>query len=191
MRKGFFYALGTAGALLVMALPAQATVLDEPRHYEFSDSNEETVCGFDVRIDFASSGTALIRVGKHDLDTAFFGLDNYEFTATWTNTANGRFFTVWGNGVFRDIKATHVEGSIFQFTTVESGRPFNLADASGRVLLRDRGSIRETYLFDTDPVNSPGRAASSSRTSRCGCPGRTRASLTEEEFCAVITPLLS
>ena len=55
MRKGFFYALGTAGALLVMALPAQATVLDEPRHYEFSDSNNETVCGFDVRIDFASS----------------------------------------------------------------------------------------------------------------------------------------
>ena len=192
MRKGFFYALGTAGALLVMALPAQATVLDEPRHYEFSESNDETICGFDVRVDFASSGTARVRAGKHDLDTAYFGLDNYEFTATITNTANGRFFTEWGNGVFRDVKATHISGTIFEFTTVESGRPYNLSDASGRVLVRDRGSIRQVYRFDTDPVGHPGPGGIflediSERVSGPH-PGFF---MSEEEFCAVVTPLLS
>jgi len=191
MRKGFFYALGTAAALLAMALPAQATVIDEPRHYSDSGSDDFTECGFEIHVDFSASGTTRTRVGKRDLDTAFFGLDNYEFTAKWTNTANGRFFTIWGDGVVRDVKATHIEGSIFQFTTVESGRPFNLVDASGRVLLRDRGAIRETYTFDTDPVGHPGPGGIYLEQLALRISGPHPGFMSDEEFCAVITPLLS
>jgi hypothetical protein len=118
-----------------------------------------------------ATGNARIRVGKDDLDTAFFGLDNYDYSETWTNTANGRFLTIWGNGSIRDVSATHISGSIFQFTTVESGRPFNLSDANGRVLIRDRGAIRQTYLFDTEGDHT--RVASSSTCSRSACPDRT------------------
>ena len=139
--------------------------------------------------DFTASGNLRTRAGKHDLDTAFFGLDNYEFTAKWTNTANGRFFTVWGNGVFRDVKATHVEGSIFRFTTVESGRPFNVVDASGRVVLRDRGSVRETYLFDTEGDDVPGGIFLETALA-AGVRAAPRLRLSDEEFCAAITPLL-
>ena len=140
--------------------------------------------------DFTASGNLRTRAGKHDLDTAFFGLDNYEFTAKWTNTANGRFFTVWGNGVFRDVKATHVEGSIFRFTTVESGRSFNVVDASGRVVLRDRGSVRETYLFDTDPVDSPGPGGIFLEQLSLRLSGPHPSFVSDEEFCAAITVLL-
>ena len=188
MRKGFF-ALGTLVALLAMALPAQATVI-EHEHYTDSGTDEFTECGFDIRVDYTASGNLRTRAGKHDLDTAFFGLDNYEFTAKWTNTANGRFFTVWGNGIVRDVKATHVEGSIFRFTTVESGRSFNVVDASGRVVLRDRGSVRETYLFDTDPANSPGPGGIFLEQLSLRLSGPHPSFVSDEEFCAAITVLL-
>jgi hypothetical protein len=190
MKKGFF-ALGTLVALLAMALPAQAAVI-EREHYTFSESSEFEECGFSIRSDFTASGHFRTRVGKHDLDTAFFGLDNYEYSDRWTNTANGRSLTIWGNAVIRDVKATHVEGSIFQFTTVESGRPFNLVDASGRVVMRDRGAIRETYTFDTDPVNSPGPGGIFLETLSLRVSGpHPGFDLSDDEFCAVITPLLS
>ena len=188
MKKGFL-AVATVAALLAMALPAQAKVIDR-EHYTFSESTEFEECGFSIRSDFTASGHTRTRVGKHDLDTAFFALDNYEYTDRWTNTANGRFLTIWGNAVIRDVKATHVEGSIFQFTTVESGRPFNLADASGRVILRDRGAIRETYLFDTEGDDVPGGIFLETLSLRVSGP-HPGFDLTDEEFCAVITPLLS
>jgi hypothetical protein len=187
MKKGFL-AVATVAALLAMALPAQATVIAH-EHYTDSGTDEFTECGFDIRVDFTASGNLRTRAGKHDLDTAFFGLDNYEFTAKWTNTANGRFFTVWGNGVFRDVKATHVEGSIFRFTTVDSGRSFNVVDASGRVVLRDRGSVRETYLFDTEGDDVPGGIFLEQLSLRLSGPHPSFVS--HEEFCAGITPLLS
>jgi hypothetical protein len=187
MKKGFF-AVATVAALLAMAVSAQATVI-EHEHYTDSGTDEFTECGFDIRVDFTASGNLRTRAGKHDLDTAFFGLDNYEFTAKWTNTANGRFFTVWGNGVLRDVKATHVEGSIFRFTTVDSGRSFNVVDASGRVVLRDRGSVRETYLFDTEGDDVPGGIFLEQLSLRLSGPHPSFVS--PEEFCAAITPLLS
>ena len=187
MKKGFF-AVATVAALLAMAVSAQATVI-EHEHYTDSGTDEFTECGFDIRVDFTASGNFRTRAGKHDLDTAFFGLDNYEFTAKWTNTANGRFLTVWGNGIVRDVKATHVEGSIFRFTTVESGRSFNVVDASGRVVLRDRGSVRETYLFDTEGDDAPGGIFLEQLSLRLSGPHPSFVS--PEEFCAGITPLLS
>jgi hypothetical protein len=119
-----------------------------------------------------------------------FGLDNYEYRETWTNTANGRSFTIWGNGIIRDVSATPVSGSVFQFTTVESGRPFNISDASGRVLVRDRGAIRRTYLFDTEGDDAPGGIFLDVLEERVSGP-HPAFSMSEDEFCAVVTPLLS
>jgi hypothetical protein len=33
--------------------------------------------------------------------------------------------------------------------SIEAGQPFVIEDADGKVVLRDRGVIRNTYLFDT------------------------------------------
>jgi hypothetical protein len=188
MRKRFF-ALATMAALFAIAVPAQATVQDH-EHYSDAFSDDFEACGFSLHLEGVASGNARNRVGKGDLDTAYFGLDNYEFTVKITNTANGRFFTEWGNGILRDVSATHVSGSIFQFTTVESGRPYNLSDASGNVLLRDRGSIRDTYLFDTQGDHTPGGEFLELIEERVSGP-HPRFFMSDDEFCAFVTPLLS
>jgi hypothetical protein len=182
-------ALATLAALLAMALPAQATVTGQ-EHYSFPYTDDFTACGFAVHVEGLATGNAHIRVGKGDLTTAFFGLDNYEYSETWTNTANGRSFTIWGNAVIHDTKATHISGSIFRFTTIESGRPFNLVDASGRTLLRDRGSIRTTYLFDTEGDDTPGGVFLELITERVSGP-HPAFFLSEDEFCGVVAPLLA
>jgi len=188
MGKGLF-----AGAVLIAALalaaPAQATVVDRD-HYSAPYSDDFELCGFSIHTEGVVSGNFRIRAGKHDLDTAFFALDNYAYSETWTNTENGRTLTLWGDAVIRDVSARHVSGSIFEFTTVESGRPFNLADASGRVLLRDRGAIRTTYLFDTEGDDTPGGVFLEELAVRVSGP-HPGFGMSEDEFCAVITPLLS
>jgi hypothetical protein len=176
-------------ALLAIAVPAQATVQDH-MHYSVPFTDDFTACGFSVHLDGLATGNTRNRVGKLDLDTAYFGLDNYEYTTKVTNTANGGFFTQWGNAIIRDVSATHISGSIFRFTTVESGRPFNIADASGNVLVRDRGAIRQTYLFDTEGDHTPGGVFLDLLEERVSGP-HPGFFMSEAEFCAVVTPLLS
>ena len=140
--------------------------------------------GSRLHLEGLASGNARIRVGKGDLDTAYFGLDNYEFTVKVTNTANGRFYTEWGNGIVRDVSATHIEGSIFQFTTVESGRPYNLVRRE-----RERPPPRPrldplTYLFDTEGDQTPGGIFLELIEERVSGP-HPGFCLSEEEFCAL------
>ena len=108
----------------------------------------------------------------------------------WTNTANGKFFTEWGNGLLHDVSATHVSGSIFRFTTVEAGRPFNVVDSSGQTIVRDRGAIRQTYLFDTEGDNTPGGVFLELLEERVSGP-HPGFFQSEVEFCAMVTKLLS
>src|SRR5687768_16197773 len=114
----------TLAAVVVMAcaVPAQATVIAHD-HYSFSESFPDVICGVSVRHDVVGSGVAHVRVGKGELDTLFFGIDNYEWTDTLTNEANGNFVLIEHNGVVHDIKGTHVEGSIFEATTIFPGQP--------------------------------------------------------------------
>jgi hypothetical protein len=50
--------------------------------------------------------------------------------------------------------AMHVSGT--SFTTIVAGQPILIRDMTGRVVSRDRGVIRETYLFDTLGDDTPG-----------------------------------
>jgi hypothetical protein len=187
--KGLLVVISALVAFLAVAVPAQATVQGH-EHYSASYSDDFTACGFSIHLEGIRTGNSRLRVGKGDLDTAYFGLDNYAYTDTWTNTANGRFFTIWGDGIFRDVSATHITGSIFQFTTVESGRPFNISDSSGTVLLRDRGSIRDTYTFDTQGDHTPGGIFLDLIAERVSGP-HPGFFMTDEDFCELVTPLLA
>jgi predicted esterase len=149
-----------AGALLVLgvgipASPAGATVLPrEPfqgtRSYEYSD------CGYPIHVDSTFRGAANIRVGKHGKETAFFLRQTSSFREVHTNTLTGEWFVVRGHSTFREVKATRVEGNVFEFTQVESGQPFVVEDSSGHVVVRDRGSIRTHIVFDTGGDDQPG-----------------------------------
>jgi hypothetical protein len=183
----------TLAAVVVMAcaVPAQATVIDHD-HYSFSESFPDVICGVSVRHDFVVSGVAHVRVGKGELDTLFFGIDNYEATDTLTNEANGNFVLIEHNGVVHDIKGTHVEGSIFEATTIHSGQPIRIRDMTGRIVSRDRGVIRETYLFDTLGDHTPGGLFLETLSVQVSGPHPLLdfPFFDEDAFCAIVRPLL-
>ena len=142
-------------ALLVPGVAADATVIEQ-QHYEGTFSDFYLDCGFRVEVEGEFSGTAHLRVGKGKTESAFFLHDNYQFREVHTNPANGKFFVLYGDGVFQETRATRVEGSIFRFSQIDAGRPFTVEDQDGNVLLRDRGVVRFTILFDTQGDDVPG-----------------------------------
>lgn len=189
---GFRRCVATAGALaLVMlawaALPAQAQVINH-EHVEFTFSEDTELCGIAVRQDGEGSFTEHLRVGKGKTDSAFLAHVTYQYTDTFTNPANGKFLVVEGHAVFHDIKATRVEGSVFQFTSVEAGQVVVLRDSNGRVVLRDSGVIRSTLLFDTLGDDTPGGEELGERvTVRLAGP---HPSFDEAAYCAAVENLI-
>jgi poly(3-hydroxybutyrate) depolymerase len=149
--------VGVLSVLLLglQAAPAGATVLrEEP--FAGTDSYAYADCGYPVDVEAAYEGTASIRVGKNKDASAFFLRQSVSFREVHTNTVTGEWFVVSGHSTFREVKATQVEGSVYEFTQVESGQPFVVEDSSGRVVLRDRGSIRYHVVFDTGGDEVPG-----------------------------------
>lgn len=141
--------------MIVSAAPAMATVVERDRYsFDFSDTYGD--CGFEVDVEGAQSGHLRIRAGKGKTDTAFFLRDNYTYTETHTNVDSGAFLTIEGNGVFNEVRATRVEGNVFEFTAVEAGQPFVVYDSDGNLVLRDRGVVRYHVLFDTGGDDVPG-----------------------------------
>ena len=149
-------AAAASTVLVLGATPAGATVV-ESGHYSdepYTDTYDD--CGFEVQVDGTSSGHFRIRAGKGAKDTAFFVNDNYSYTETHTNTETGAFVTITGNGVFNEIRATPLGGSVFEFEAVEAGQPFRLYDSDGNLVARDRGSLHFHAIFDTGGDDEPG-----------------------------------
>ena len=156
IRRSRLPALGVALlALSLTAGSAGATVILRGNHsddYSFSFDD----CGYWIDVSGHAEGVAQIRVGKGDLTSAFFLHDNYSFLETWTRRDTGDFFTLGGNGLFQETKATPVEGTIFEFTSINAGQPFIAWDSDGNVIMRDRGVIRQVIQFDTLGDDVPG-----------------------------------
>jgi hypothetical protein len=140
-------------ASVTLGTPAQATIVERGRFADsFTDSYDD--CGFTVDVEGSFSGHYRIREGKGDLESAFF----FQQVLSWeeTHSANGRSITLRGHAVTNEVRARHVEGSIFEFVTIEAGQPFAVYDGEGNLVLRDRGVIRFTFLWDTLGDDEPG-----------------------------------
>ena len=143
--------------LSIAAAPVGATTTGNDRYsddYAFSFDD----CGFWMDVSGHDSGVAHLRVGKGTFASAFFLHDNYQFLETWTRRDTGDFFTVSGNGLSHETKATHVSGTIYEFTSINAGQPFVVHDSDGNLVLRDRGVIRQVIQFDTLGDDVPGGA---------------------------------
>jgi hypothetical protein len=152
--------IGAAAALVALAAgliagTAGATVVERGR---YSDTYSDTFsdCGFPIRLEGTASGQYRFREGKGKTETAFFLRDTFRFRDVYTNTDTGEWFVVTGHGVFNEVKATRVEGSVFEFVQIQAGQPFTVYDSNGELVLRDRGVIRFTILFDTRGDDEPG-----------------------------------
>ena len=98
-----------------------------------------------------------LRTGKNKTESFFFLRERHSFHETHTNTVNDESFVVRSdNSTIHEIKATQVEGSVYEVTQLEVGQPFVVEDSEGNVVARDRGSIRYHFVFDTGGDTEPG-----------------------------------
>jgi hypothetical protein len=146
--------------LFAMAAPADAQPL-EHENYSGTDSFDtdcETATGdvFDLHVDVTFSGVFLLKAaGEAGAPPRLF--DNYSAVETITAEGSDRVLTVEHNGLYKDLHITQVEGTVYQFVSIESGQPFVVYSDTGEVLIRDRGLLKTTFqvdtLGDTDPEN--------------------------------------
>ena len=64
-----------------------------------------------------------------------------------TNVANDRTVTITNQGLYKDLQIAHVEGTVYRFAAIETGRPFVASD--GRTSPVRRGALRYRFLVDT------------------------------------------
>ena len=170
-------------AMTAAAAPAQATVF-EKGSFTFSDSFPEEVCGIATRHDFTVRGHFRSRTGKHDLDQAFFGQSSERFTDTFTNLANGKWYTIEGRLTLMDVKASPLGGNVFEFKYREAGTVV-VRDMQGNVVLRDRGSIWNLQVFDTLGDSMPGGNTLDDQVLRVNGP-HPGFDQSDEEFCDTV-----
>lgn len=151
--KWLVAALAATAVLAFGGGPAAATVIGQ-EHYSGTDSFSFDDCGFTLDVESEFHGQALLRVDP--TGQAFLVKDKFWYRDVVTNPDTGKWFVVRGNGLFHEIKATQVSGTIYEFVAVEAGQPFVIESSDGSVIVRDRGVIRHTYLFDTLGDGMPG-----------------------------------
>jgi hypothetical protein len=146
-------AAGVVLAVGVCAAPAGATVI-----HQGVDSGTDTFtddsCG--VPYDVVATFETRTQLRVDQTGQAFLEHTIFRITETVTNPATGGFFYITHRGLYHEIKATQVEGTVYEFIAVEAGQPFVIRDAAGNVVSRDRGVIRHDFLFDTLGDSQPG-----------------------------------
>jgi hypothetical protein len=189
--KVWIKALLTVGALMACGgtATAQATVIDSGHFSGTETGVQENLCGIDVIRDSVFSGSFRIRMGKRDDDQAFFERFNLKATDTFTNLENGESFSIDTSEVSNELKATRVSGNVFEFTIIEAGQPFVVRDSAGRIVLRDRGNIRRSLLFDTLGDSAPGGIVLDETVLRVSGP-QPGFDLTDEQFCDMVVSLI-
>ena len=145
-------ALTAAIAALVLVSSVAAAPL-EREHYSFeeSDTFTDTECGDPITIDYtgAFSGVFMLMDRKPGGPTPPYFFDNYSGVETFTNVANGETATIKHQGLYKDVQIEPVEGTVYRFTAIETGRPVVVRGPDGQVLVFDAGRIRYTFLVDT------------------------------------------
>jgi hypothetical protein len=135
-------------ALLIfpLAAPAQAAPI-EREQYSDSDSFDFDDCGFTIHDDVTFEGTFMLKAPRRGTGSPPYYFDNYEVHETLT--ANSRTMSIDHQGLYKDLQITLVEGTIYQFVSMEAGQPFVARDGDGNVLIRDRGVLKTTFQDDT------------------------------------------
>ena len=183
-------ALVVAGALMACGVPsAQATVIDQGTFRGSELGVPDNICGIDVVRDSVFSGSFRIRAPRNGDGQAFLERFTLKATDTFTNPDNGQSFSFVTNETSNELSTSHVSGNVYEFTTIEAGQPFMIRDSDGNVVLRDRGNIRRTAVFDTLGDGQPGGIFLDETVVRVSGP-HPAFFLTEDEFCGVIEGLI-
>src|SRR5690349_20558458 len=138
-----------AAALILMTLTAgsaSATVGDRERVFNSPYQFTAWDCGYPMQVQGLDTHFIHVRQDPRNPDNTFFTI-NYSWRETWT-AADGRSFGLSGNGMFKNVQAKRLGGSLYSFTDHETGQPFVITNSSGKVVSRDRGNVTSSYTFD-------------------------------------------
>ena len=148
-RRRLVLAFAAAALSVATIVPAAFAQVGLRERYDIDWSFSHDDCGWTVDVTGGSTGTFHARIGKGDFASAFFFHDNYEWQETHVRSTDGATITLGGNGVFQEGRATLVEGTTYAFSSVNAGQLLVVRDSSGEILLRDRGSMKQTLMLDT------------------------------------------
>lgn len=141
-----------ASVVVVMAAAPVAAKPLEREHYTSVDTDTftDTECGASITIDYVGEfrGLFMLKSGRRGDPTPYF-FDNYSGVETYTNVANGKTATIKHQGLFKDLHIVRVEGTVYHFTAIETGRPVVVFGPDGERLIFDRGRIRYSFAVDT------------------------------------------
>jgi hypothetical protein len=141
-------------AAVLVAGSASATVGFRDRYAE--DYAFTYQCGaVEISVVGHVEGLSQVRVGKGEFATAFFAHDNFAFSETHTNP-DGDVLVISGNGLFQETRAVPLGDNQFAFSSRLAGQPFIVRDGDGNLVVRDRGVVRQTIIFDTLGDDTPG-----------------------------------
>lgn len=186
-RRPFALLLAVVVAALGIVPAAQAKIFERFRFVDEPYSFQDEICGIEVQIEGTATGAGRIRTGTGKRATAFFEHTNVSYSETWT-AATGGSVTVTGDFVFNEIKAVPLGGNLFRFTAVQAGQPFRLYDSQGNLLLRDRGAIHFSIIFDTLGDATPGGVLVEELEPSVRGP---HPGFDDETLCPVLVPLLT
>ena len=147
MRKTIRSVVAAAVAAVALAGPASAMTVETNRFVdEFTFPTER--CGYswvgDVRLE------RLVQVRTRDAVTPPTIIENYELTVVWTDVADpDHGYVVHTQGQARDVPVRLVEGTVWEFTWTDIGRPFQILTSDGKLVMHDRGALKITSLRDT------------------------------------------
>ena len=122
-----------------------STTAEERYHYVDKFAYDD--CGPSVVGEVDATGIFELRLqgnGKPPLVS-----DQYEYHTIHRNPDNGKWFREDGYGWYRDDRTRRVEGTIFEFTAKESGRPYTLTDMNGDRLYVDHGLLVTRFQIET------------------------------------------
>jgi len=155
MRNRLCRTLAVAIAITGLATAAAPAAVVERGRFEDDPYEFSYECGFPVEVTGVGTGHFRLREGTGKDATAFFSLDRISYREIHTNPETGEWFSRSGHFANNEIDARRIEGSLFEFRIIKAG-PTVIEDSDGNLVLRDRGVVRQTILFDTGGDQDPG-----------------------------------
>ena len=153
-RRHMIGAIAALTLAFAIAAPAQAAAYSR-ESYTWTDAWTYDDCGPTVDATVEGSGRISLRTGTGPDDGAFFAHDRFSSREVHVRRSDGKTAIVDVSLLYEETSARRVAGSIFEFSSIMAGT-VTVRTADGRVVIRDRGVLRETILFDTEGDDVPG-----------------------------------
>jgi hypothetical protein len=149
------------GALLAVGPPAQAHHphgdVYSAEHFDNPYAYTDDSCdGLPFDVSGRATGYEVIYNVPESEGQAFLDDNRYQYHEVWTNPANGRKAYVSGRAHFREVKAEHVDGDVWRFVSVTTGKPFVVKNDKGHTVLAEWGRLVLSSTFDTLGDSQPG-----------------------------------